>query len=195
MLSRIDTVLFDLDGTLTVPVIDFDAMRRALNLPAGVSITHALEEMPEPERQRGYDIVRAAELEAAKRAIANRGAKELVQWLHERGFSTGIITRNFAGAVDITLTAIGLEFDVVITRDCAPPKPAPAPVIEALRRLNRSATAALMVGDYQDDILSGKAAGALTCLVTNGQTEPAFEADIHVTWLSELLELFEQVRG
>ncbi|MCA8947698.1 MAG: HAD family hydrolase, partial [Planctomycetes bacterium] len=129
MLSRIDTVLFDLDGTLTVPVIDFDAMRRALNLPAGVSITHALEEMPEPERQRGYDIVRAAELEAAKRAIANRGAKELVQWLHERGFSTGIITRNFAGAVDITLKAIGLEFDVVITRDCAPPKPAPDPVV------------------------------------------------------------------
>lgn len=195
MLSRIDTVLFDLDGTLTVPVIDFDAMRQALKLPAGVSITHALEEMPSAERERGYEIVRAAEMGAAERAVANQGACELVEWLHERQFATGIITRNFAAAVDVTLDAIGLKFDVVITRDCAPPKPAPDPVVEALRRLGRTATETLMVGDYQDDILSGKAAGALTCLVTNGESEPAFEADMHVAWLSDLLEMFRQIRG
>ena len=193
MLSTIDTVLFDLDGTLTVPVIDFDALRASLRLPDGVSITHALNEMPAIERERGFEIVRAAELEAAHNAVANRGAIELVRWLQGRGIATGVITRNYQGAVDITLEALDLRFEVVITRDCAPPKPAPDAVHEALRRLGRDAANALMVGDYRDDIEAGKAAGAHTCLVTNGE-EPRFEAELSVPWLSDLLVMFQRVQ-
>jgi HAD superfamily hydrolase (TIGR01509 family) len=193
VLAGIDTVLFDLDGTLTVPVIDFDALRRRLGTPLGVPLTQALNAMPAPERERGYAVVREAELEAARIAHANRGAIELVQWLHANGFSTGIITRNFRDAVDITLNALGLEFDVVLTRDCAPPKPAPDAVHEALRRLQRSPQTTLMVGDFRDDMQAGHAAGTMTCLVTNGG-EARFEADMSVPWLEDLLELFKQHR-
>jgi HAD superfamily hydrolase (TIGR01509 family) len=194
VLSNIDTVLFDLDGTLTVPVIDFDGLRKSLGLPDGVSIAHALNELPEPDRERGFEIVRAAEIEAAHNAVANHGAIDLVRWLHGHQIATGIITRNFQAAVDITLDALGLAFDVVITRDCSPPKPAPDAVHEALRRLGRKPQGTLMVGDYRDDIEAGKAAGALTCLVNNGEGKPRFEADIVVPWLSELLVMFKQAK-
>lgn len=192
MLSRIDTVLFDLDGTLTVPVIDFAALRSQLRLPEGVSITHALNELPAVGREAGFEIVRAAELEAAARALPNRGAIELVRWLHERDFRTGIITRNYPAAVEMTLKALGLQFDVVITRDCAPPKPAPDAVLEALKRLGREPATTLMVGDYRDDIEAGRTAGTLTCLVTNGDSRPDSQADVTVPWLTDLLVMFQR---
>ena len=186
MLSHIQTVLFDLDGTLTVPVIDFDGLRKRLRLPPGVSIMHALSELSGEERGRAVAVVQEVELEAAHNAQAAPGAVELVSWLHEADFATGIITRNYREAVDITLSAIGLQFDVVITRDCAPPKPAPDPVHEALRRLEQDAKLTLMVGDYEDDMLAGKRAGAMTCLVTNGGGVPPYESDLAVPWLTDL---------
>lgn len=195
MLSRVDTVLFDLDGTLTVPVIDFDALRTRLGLPHGVSITHALNALPDARRERGFEIVREAELDAARVARAAQGAVELTNWLHGNGYATGIITRNYRAAVDITLQALGLNFDVIITRDCAPPKPAPDALLEALRRLGRRPETTLMVGDFRDDMEAGRAAGALTCLVTNGEAEPRFEADLAVPWLEELLKLLKQARA
>ena len=186
MLANIDTILFDLDGTITVPVIDFDGLRSRLGLPQGVSIMHALNEVTGAERKRALAIVQEVELEAARAAKPAPGAIELIRWLDESRFATGIITRNYRDAVDITLDALGLHFDVIITRDCAPPKPAPDAVLEALRRLARPASTALMVGDYQDDMLAGKAAGTRTCLVTNGADEAPYEADMAVAWLSDL---------
>lgn len=194
MLENIDTVLFDLDGTLTVPVIDFAALRRALDVPDGESITHALNARPEDERERGFKIVEQAELKAAHNARANTGAIELIAWLHGAGYATGIITRNNPEAATLTLDALGLVIDVVITRDCAPPKPAPDPVHEALRRLGRGAETTLVVGDYRDDIEAGKAAGALTCLVTNGDDNaPDCGPDLRVSCPQDLLELFQRL--
>lgn len=190
MLSHIQTVLFDLDGTLTVPVIDFDGLRTRLGLPEGVSIMHALTEVSDKERERAMAIVQEVELEAARNAQAAPGAVELIEWLDDSGFASGIITRNYREAVDITLDVLELDFDVVVTRDCAPPKPAPDAVFEALRRLKREASSALMVGDYQDDMLAGKASGTMTCLVTNGK-DALYASDFSVPWLSALQELLQ----
>ncbi len=185
-LGRINTVLFDLDGTLTLPVLDFPAMRRALAIPDGESITHALQRRPEAEREAGLAYIRQCELEAARNTRASPGAVEFVNWLHGRGTPTGIITRNFREAVDVTLDLLGLRFEVIITRDCAPPKPAPDPIHEALRRLRREAATTLMVGDYHDDMQAGKAAGTFTCLVNHEAGPPRYEADMHVRHLGEL---------
>ncbi|MEY4949417.1 MAG: hypothetical protein RL698_1628, partial [Pseudomonadota bacterium] len=38
--------IFDLDGTLTVAMHDFDAIRTALDLPTGRPILEALAELP-----------------------------------------------------------------------------------------------------------------------------------------------------
>ncbi|MCA8915434.1 MAG: HAD family hydrolase [Planctomycetes bacterium] len=192
-LSQVTTVLFDLDGTLTVPVIDFDGLRLRLGTPPGVALTEALNALPVAERDRGFEVVREAELEAAQIAKPSRGAVELVDWLHESGYATAIITRNFRDAVDLTLDALGVSFDVVITRDCTRPKPAPDAVLEALRRLHRDPASALMVGDFHDDMEAGRAAGTLTCLVTNG-ADSRFDADLTVPWLEDLHSLLVHSR-
>ena len=41
--------VFDLDGTLTLAVHDFDALRRELGLPSGLPILEALQNRPEEE--------------------------------------------------------------------------------------------------------------------------------------------------
>ncbi|MCC7508774.1 MAG: HAD-IA family hydrolase [Planctomycetes bacterium] len=192
MLAEIRTVVFDLDGTLTVPEIDFDGLRRSLNLPAGVSITHAIAGMQPDQQRAAMQIVQAEERRAARMAVTNPGARELVHALRERDIGTAIVTRNMLEASEIILQAIDVRIDVLITREFGPMKPAPEPVLEALRRTGGSPESALMVGDFGDDMQAGRAAGTRTCLVMNGPGPPRFAADLHVPTPSELLELFMQ---
>ena len=192
MLGDIRTVVFDLDGTLTVPEIDFDGLRRRLKLPAGVSITHAIAGMQPEEQLAAMQIVQAEERRAARHAVANPGARELVHALHARSMATAIVTRNMLEASEMILQAIDVRIDVLISREFGPMKPAPEPVIEALRRTGGLPESALMVGDFGDDMQAGKAAGTRTCLVMNGPGPPRFEADLHVPTPLELLELFKQ---
>lgn len=192
MLGSINTVLFDLDGTLTVPVIDFKALRERLRLPlGGGSLIAALALLPAEERAAKEAVILETEQQAARMACPNQGALELVNWLHTRGLKTAVITRNHPDPVEATLRTLGLEFEVVIHRlSGMPTKPAPDAVFEALRRLGSKAQGTLMVGDYVDDILAGRAAGTRTCFVTNGANQPPSEADLSVTHLGELLRLF-----
>ncbi len=191
MLARIRTVLFDLDGTLTVPIIDFDAIRRKLELPPGTPLVHALSAMPPERYEAGMRVIHEAELEAAHNATANHGARELLEALAARDIATAIVTRNSRDATTITLDRIGIAVDFVVTRDFVPMKPSPAPLLEALRQLNGNASEALMVGDFRDDMEAGRAAGTATCLVMNGPGPPKFEADMHVPWPHDLLHRFQ----
>lgn len=191
MLKRIRTVIFDLDGTLTVPVIDFNALRAKLGIAHGVSIAHALNLRPQAERDAGFAVVREAELIAAREARANVGACELVHALHQRGIGTALVTRNSREAVAVTLKRLSLEFDVAVTREFGFLKPAPEPVTEALRLLESPADATLMVGDYRDDIEAGRAAGTTTCLIMNSQGPPKWEADLYAPYPRELHQQME----
>lgn len=186
-LARLDTFLFDLDGTLTVPVIDFPALRRALGIAPGQSILHALDALPAHERAAKDDIVRQAEMEAARKTRPNDGALELVHFLQQRGFGTALITRNNEEAARLTLEMLDLTFPVVLAREhVRRVKPAPDAALKALELLGRRALAALMVGDWHDDISCGRQAGARTCLVTNGRELGPSEADIVVETPREL---------
>jgi HAD superfamily hydrolase (TIGR01509 family) len=191
-LRAISTFLFDLDGTLTVPVIDFNALRLRLGVPDGTSIAHALNALPPARRDAGFAIVREAELTAARNAAPNRGALELLSALRERGLGTALITRNSHEAVAITLRTLGVDFDVVITREFGPMKPSPEPVLEALCRLNSRAQDALMIGDFRDDIDAGRAASTATCLIMNGSGPPLWEADLHLPYPSDLHAVLTQ---
>lgn len=193
-LALIGAVLFDLDGTLTRPLIDFAALRTRLGVQEGVSILDALRRFPPALREAKEQILRQTELEAARRATPNRGAVELVHWLHDHGYATAVITRNFREAVEITLARLGLTIDVVVTRDCAPPKPAPDAVYEALGQLGRAPATALMVGDFRDDIEAGRRAGVMTCFLANTREGEPPEADLQVRDLLELLGFFRQMK-
>ena len=83
--------------------------------------------------------------------------------------SCAILTRNRRDIAIRTLDVIGaIQFfdpQLILGRDEAEPKPSPAGLNLILRRANRPATNAVMVGDYLYDMQAGRRAGTRTILV------------------------------
>jgi beta-phosphoglucomutase-like phosphatase (HAD superfamily) len=50
-------LIFDLDGTLVDSRLDFEAMRREMELPAGTPILEALEDLPAHRAERCREIL------------------------------------------------------------------------------------------------------------------------------------------
>ena len=165
-------VLFDLDGTLTCPgALDFPAIKREMNCPVDKPILEFLETLSPNRRARLMEILESKEEEAAERSLSNEGAEKCLAALKHAGVRLGIITRNSLRSVTRVLSrfeAVGAsDFAVVITRDDALPKPHPAGVLKAARRLNITPPELMMVGDFRFDVLAGQRAGAITVLLTN----------------------------
>lgn len=85
--------------------------------------------------------------------------------LQDRGFKLGIVTTKIRDTVLMGLKLTGLEpfFEVIVTLDDVQnEKPHPEPVQLALSKLGSDPHEAVMVGDNYHDILSGQAAGTKT---------------------------------
>jgi hydrogenase expression/formation protein HypE len=120
---RVAAVLFDFDGTLTVPeTLDFGAVRRAVGCPAGMGLLEFLAGIADVEERRVKEaILEAMEVEAAELTRENAGATDLVRSLHDLGVPLGIITRNTRESIDRSFVKLpGMDpafFDVIVTRD------------------------------------------------------------------------------
>jgi HAD superfamily hydrolase (TIGR01509 family) len=186
--------IFDMDGTLTLSIHDFEAMRRDLGLPKGMAILEALALLPEaeaaPKRQQLADM----ELEIARRSQPQPGAIELLETLLANGKTIGILTRNSKlGAVE-TLKVTGLlpffAEEAILSRDCCAPKPNPDGIWKLLNQWQASPETSVMVGDYVFDLQTGRAAGTATVhLDTSGLFPWPDQADVKVTDLQTLQEL------
>ena len=184
--------IFDLDGTLTVPVHDFDALRALLQIPADEDILAHIDAAA-PARQRQLrSAVHQWEGALADRAVAQDDAWALLSALQAQGARLGVLTRNTRETAHRTLQAAGLAgfFDPVdvVGREDAAAKPAPDGVLLLLRRWGLTAEDGVMVGDYLYDSQAGRAAGAATVLVLRGGDQgwdPA--ADVVLTDLRWLL--------
>lgn len=186
--------LFDMDGTLTMAMHDFDAMRRELGLPDGVPILEALAALPPALAQQKRRSLDAMELDMAHAAMEQPGASDLLAELVAEGAKLGIVTRNGRRIADATLAACGLSQyfgeDDIVSRDCAPAKPDPAGIALLLQRWAAPASEAVMVGDYRFDLEAGRRAGCATVHINvdDGETWPHL-TDVSVTSLTELLAL------
>jgi HAD superfamily hydrolase (TIGR01509 family) len=178
--------VFDLDGTLTVARHDFRAARAELGLPPSGDLISQLDAHPESARLWAW--VEAWEREIAAGAQASSDALGLVRALHARGAQLGVLTRNSRENAIFTLQVTGLDrffpAGSVIGRSCARPKPAPDGVRAHLQRWGLAADQAVMVGDFTDDVLAGRAAGVATVLVDR---RGRFPADRLADWRVESL--------
>lgn len=186
--------VFDMDGTLTVPMHDFDALRRRLDLPEGAPILEALAEASPVRRARLEAEVDAWEGELAEQAVAQEDARALLEALDGRGCRLAVLTRNTRAHAVTTLRVTGLDvfFDPqdVLGRHEAEPKPDPAGVQRILGRWGVDGTSAVMVGDWVHDVRAGARAGAATVLVHRpgrARAEWFVEADVVVEDLRLLL--------
>jgi len=158
LFEGIDAVLFDMDGTLVDSRYDWEHIRSVLDI-RGHSILDEIDALPGPERETKLALLDDFEREASLAARPKDGAKELVDLVRTRGFKTALVTNNSAANVGLLLDRFQLEFDTVITRDSGLFKPSPAPLIEAMRRLEVDPGRCVFVGDYLFDVEAGKRAG------------------------------------
>jgi HAD superfamily hydrolase (TIGR01549 family) len=161
--------VFDMDGTLTLAVHDFEAIKRALDIPLEDDILGHLAALPEAVAAAKHAWLLEHERELALTAEPAPGAIELVRELYGRGCRLGILTRNAHELALLTLRAIGLGdcFAVldVIGRDEAPPKPDPGGLLHFARTWQVAPSELVMVGDYRFDLECARAAGARSVLV------------------------------
>jgi HAD superfamily hydrolase (TIGR01509 family) len=185
-------VIFDLDGTLTRPFLDFDAIRGEIGISGG-PILEAVAEMGPESRARAEAILLRHEWEAAVHSTLQDSAAEVLAALRTRGHPVAIFTRNARPTVDYILQQHGLWVDAVRTREDGAFKPSPEPVQALCRTLNADPARSWVVGDFLFDILSGRAAGARTVLMIGEAEPPPFstEADFVIRRLPELLPIID----
>ncbi|BFI95850.1 MAG: HAD family hydrolase [Rhodanobacter sp.] len=175
--------VFDLDGTLTVAVHDFAAIRRALAIRDDEDILAHIAALPRHEADAKHAWLLEHERSLAQASRAAVGAVALVRTLAARGCRLGILTRNLRELAVISLQAIGLAdcFDPadVLGREDAPPKPAPDGLHRLAGHWKVEPAMLAMVGDYAYDLASARAAGALAVLVNLPENRWPELADWH----------------
>jgi N-acetyl-D-muramate 6-phosphate phosphatase len=211
-------ILFDLDGTLADTAPDLAAAMNRLQSERGLASTayDALRPFASAGA-RGligvafglkpgdddYDALCISFLDNYAAALAVKstlfdGVPALLQHLHQRQLSWGIVTNKAARFTDQLVPQIGLQAaGCVISGDTvAYRKPHPAPLLEAARRLNLQPHECWYVGDDLRDIQAGRAAGMPTIAAAwgyCGHAEPiSWDADALATKPTELIDLIQQ---
>ena len=189
-------VVFDMDGTLTMPgQLDFARMRKAAGLAADVSILEGIEALPTEKRADAWSAIEAIEAEAFECIELQPGLVALIEALRSRGVRLAIATRNNANSVTTLLRKAGLPadtFDPILTRDSPhPDKPDPAIAIAASKAWRLPPEACAFVGDSLDDMRCGRAAGMATCFISPAPPVPNDDIDCSISSLSELTDMID----
>ncbi|MCK6457357.1 MAG: HAD family hydrolase [Phycisphaerae bacterium] len=187
MISSCRAIIFDMDGTLTRPVLDFDALAARIGIDEG-PILEAMQRMDDAARRRAESILQEVEADAAARSELQPGAMEVVQALRDARIPTALMTRNSRCSVETFLDRHGLRFDAVRTREDGVVKPSPEPVHQLCRTLGVPAGQTWVIGDYRFDIDCAIAAGATAVLLLNDAGTPDWARTAHVV-IRDLREL------
>lgn len=186
---EIDTVLFDFDGTLVDssraicrafnealatearPAVPDEAIRPMIGRPLVEMFATVDAQADREALERYVGAYRAAwDLIAVPLTSPLPAMMETIDGLG-RHRKLGVVTSRLSSGAHRIIDALGLSgrFDVVVGLEhVARPKPDPEAVHLALGRLGARAERAMMVGDTPDDVLAGRAAGAVAVGVTTG---------------------------
>eukprot|EP00567_Pseudictyota_dubia_P006123 CAMPEP_0197457196 /NCGR_PEP_ID=MMETSP1175-20131217/45372_1 /TAXON_ID=1003142 /ORGANISM="Triceratium dubium, Strain CCMP147" /LENGTH=391 /DNA_ID=CAMNT_0042991481 /DNA_START=227 /DNA_END=1402 /DNA_ORIENTATION=+ len=173
-------VVFDMDGTLTIPNLDFDEMYRRCNVSRSEDILAAVSTMDATQAAEAQSIIEEMEEEGRRTLRLMPGAIELGRWLHGHGIPTSLVTRNTKRTVsammeNLWIPAGGTSFEPILSRDSSdsrPPKPHPASLQDIAKSwsLGLPSKEILMVGDSPShDVAFGKAAGVSTALLDSSR--------------------------
>lgn len=180
MTRKINTVLFDLDGTL-INTIDLILASFTETLNHYYPNKYSREDMlkfigpPLVDSFQSIDAERVDEMVDYYRVFNMKnhdslvkeyeGVLETVEALQTAGFKIGIVTTKLRAAVlkGLKIGKLDPFFDVIVTLDDVKnAKPDPEPINKAIEQLHSTPEEAIMVGDSSHDILAGKNAGTLT---------------------------------
>jgi len=186
-------VIFDLDGTLLVTPLDFDAIRAEIGLPDGVPILEAVGGLDDAERARANRVLDRHEAEAADQSRLMRGAEGLLAWLRRRGVKVAVLTRNSRVSVEHAVRRHGLAFDATVAREDNKPKPSPAGVHHLMETCSAGPDETVVVGDFRFDIEAGAGAGVRTVALAAEPTDWSDAATWRAGTLDEVRAILERV--
>ena len=206
-------VIFDMDGTLTVPNLDFAEMYDRCGVDRKEDILTAIAAMDEASAAKANAVIDGMEEEGRRTLQLMPGTLNLLQWLAWYQIPTALVTRNTFASTQRLLDLLqeanpGLpSFSPIISRDFQPEVIRPKPHIDALEYIahdwKMSLTEELvMVGDSpSNDIVFGKNAGVSTALLwqkdgngdgTHAVNDKTGGADVVVSLLAELPRYLHQ---
>lgn len=191
---QIKAVIFDLDGTITEPFFDFDAIRREIGFPPDAGpILELMEKMTAGERENAERILRVHEERAVAESTLNPGATDTLEALRKMSIRIGILTRNKKENAFAVAQKHGLKFDGVVGREEGPVKPDAFGVEYLCRQFAIKPGEAMVVGDYLFDLLCARAAGAIAVLLKNHPKadEFAHHADFVIEKIDDLLRIID----
>ncbi len=216
MLRHIKAVLFDLDGTLIDSAPDLAAAADRLRLDRGLPELGLTLYRPhtgtgargmlktafqiEPEHPDFIDLREEFFQNYERNLVVHtkpfEGVQELLEGLKQSSLEWGIVTNKSARFTDPIVQQIPLlsQAKTVISGDTtAHAKPHPAPILEAMRRMNLSPAECVYIGDDERDIVAGKAAGVKTVAAGYGYLGDAGDigkwgADLNIYSPLELLK-------
>lgn len=185
--------IFDMDGTLTIGVHDFDMMRSELGLAPDQGILESVQAMSPEEAAPMWEKIDAMEYYFASLAKPMPGAFELLEHLQKKGVNLGILTRNVMPAAIHTLKTCNLihfftPTDILDRASCEP-KPHPAGISLLLDRWGAKTADSVMVGDYLFDLEAGRAAKVATVHInTEAQYPWPHMTDWGIGHLNQLID-------
>jgi N-acetyl-D-muramate 6-phosphate phosphatase len=191
MLTNIDAVLFDLDGTLIDSAPDLGAAADKMRTDRGLAslplslyrpmagagargmIAVAFGLTPDDAR---FDSLKEEffvnyESRMTELTYVFEGVTELIAHICKAGLSWGVVTNKSARFTVPLTRAIPLfsNAKAIVSGDTtAHAKPHPAPLLEAARQLDVSPARCIYVGDDERDIVAGRAAGMPTVAAAYG---------------------------
>ncbi len=189
-LSNKTAWIFDLDGTLTIPVHDFAHMRRELGMVTDADILDTIAATQAELRKELTGKLDRLEAFYAAKAAPALGVKELLKYLADNECKLGIFTRNTKEMAVLSLEAIGIAQyfadQAIIGRDDAPHKPNPQGLLRLLGDWQMTVKDAVMVGDFKFDLEVGRAAGTATVHVNEDPRRWPELTDYHYPTLYDL---------
>ncbi|MDD5065080.1 MAG: HAD family hydrolase [Phycisphaerae bacterium] len=191
----IKAVIFDLDGTITQPFFDFDAIREEMGLDKNSGpILESMQKMSPSQRKDAERILHYHEEKAVMESKLNDGTKKTLESLRKAKIKIGILTRNKSYNALAIAEKHGLQFDAIVDRDDGPVKPDAFGVLRICEKFGIRPQEALMVGDYLFDLQCAKAAGAVAVLLTNHERADEFakQADFCIERIDQILEIVEK---
>ena len=222
MLSHIEAVLFDLDGTLVDSMwmwgaIDVEYLgRHGLTLPKdlqkaieGMSFSETAVyfkkrfSLPEPLEEIKAEWIAMSKEKYAHEVSLKPGAREFLEYLKSHGCKAGIATSNGRELLNAVVEGQGLSpyFQCLMTScEAGAGKPAPDVYLKVAEELNIDPKNCLVFEDTPAGVRAGKAAGAKVCSIFDlyareRQAENRSLADYYIRDFYQVLDGSYEILG
>ena len=214
----VQLVVLDLDGTLVGASMDFTEIKEKLRnklLEEGIpeeligNLTPMYETLVQISQKTGisfehlHSFLVNLEVERAKESYLFEGARELLEFLKDKGLKLALMTRSSRKATEFTLKKHKIKefFNLIITRDDVSwedVKPNNGHLKVILDYFKVPSTKAVVVGDHGYDLIPAKALGTLSVLITSNESgRMSFKIDEEATFevktIKEAIGLFKRL--